>query len=541
MRRNITRRVCALILIVALCTSLCTGVFAYTGVSNWAKQEVNEADTLGIIPNSLQNVPLSGPMSRLDMCHLVVNLFEKITNTTLYPKRINYFSDTRDADVCVAYELGIVNGYTDGSFRPTKQITRQEFAKMIENLLNVLKWSEDAETLSAFVDEAKIDAWAVSATAQTIRLGIVTGSSGARLNPKENISIEQACVMFLRAYHVIADNSIGGPADPVGGEYFPGYSGVSSWAVDSLREADLLGILPDSLKKEVMTKSITRGQMCELAIQTYTALTGIIPKAESGFSDTNAEAIEQAYGLGIVSGFNDGTFRANSFLTRIQFFKITSNFLVACGFTERTDLDLLKDSFADFAEIGSWAQTPVALLHRMGIINGDNSKRVLPTKGTTCEQAIAMLMRTYSQVYGWCASHPLNKIEGPMTSPDVAQQVVELALSYVGMPYVWAGADPSIGFDCSGLVYYCYKQFGYNLHRAGDGMAQDGVSVSFQDIRPGDIIIYADNGTTSIQHVAIYIGDGMMVHARSSKTGVVINEIGYDSGKYIYSIRRIIK
>ena len=105
---------------------------------------------------------------------------------------------------------------------------------------------------------------------------------------------------------------------------------------------------------------------------------------------------------------------------------------------------------------------------------------------------------------------------------------------------MWAGANPSVGFDCSGLVYYVYKQMGYNIQRDGDGQAGNGIAVKESDMQPGDIIIFANKYTGAIQHVGLYIGDGMMVHAQSSRTGVVISRYDYDKNKYIYTIRRII-
>lgn len=537
------KRVISLLMCLVLCFCLSIEAFAYTGVSNWAKPEVDAADALGIIPTSLEKVPLSGAMTRLDMCHMAVNLFEKITGTTLYPVKINHFTDTKDADVCVAFELGIVSGYTDNTFRPMQNITRQEFAKIIQNLLTVLGWSEDAQVLSAFSDEAQVSAWAKEAAAQTIRLGIVTGGSGAKLDPKGTTSVEQACVMFLRAYNVLSgDDSVGGPADPVGGEYVPGYTGTSAWALDALRTMDLGGMLPEALQTCNMKAPITRGQMCEMAVLTYKVLTGEEPaKAASAFTDTDLPAAGQASALGLVNGFVDGTFRPDELLTREQFFQITNNLLTACGYAVKTDAELLAEVYTDHNAILAWAQPPIALLYRMNIMHGDDQGRATPTSGTTCEQAIAMLMRAYQQVSAWCEAHPLKQIVGPLTSPDVAQQIVDLALSYVGYPYTMAGASPSTGFDCSGLVYYVFKQFGYNLHRAGDGQALDGVAVSEADLRPGDVLIFAANGTTSIKHVGIYIGDGKMVHAQNPTMGVNISDYKYDTSKYIYSIRRIIK
>lgn len=537
-----SRRIFALIVCVVLLFSLSTAAFAYTGVSNWAKAEVNAADELRIIPPSLNSVPLSGAMTRLDMCRMTVKLFERVTGTSLYPAKINHFSDTKDSAVCVAYELGLVSGYTDGTFRPSKTISRQEFAKMVTNLLTVLGWSEDAQLLSTFSDEAQLGGWAKEATAHMVRLGIVNGSGG-KLNPKGTTSIEQACAMFLRAYDLLADEDIGvGAADPVGGEYVPTYTGVSNWAKESLQQMDMLGLLPLSLQTSVMNEPITRAQMCEMAVLTYTALTKTVPaEAQSAFSDTELPAAAQASALGLVSGFPDGTFRPDELLTRQQFFQITENLLKACGFEEPSDAAFLESVYADADSISAYAQSPAALLYRMGVMQGDNRGCAAPTAGTTCEQAIAMLMRTYNQVSDWCHTHPLKEIIGPLTADSVAMQVAELAVSMFGKPYVWAGKDPAIGFDCSGLVYYVYSVFGYTLHRTGDGQALDGDPVSLEDIRPGDILVYADNNTTNIQHVGIYIGDGRMVHAQNPTMGVNISDIHYDTGKYIYTIRRIVK
>lgn len=543
MKSHMLRRLCALVLCLALCFGMSAEALAYVGVSLWAQEEVDAADALGIIPPSLEEKDLSGEMSRLEMCHMAVNTFEIITGTSLYPAKLDHFSDTKDANVCVAYELGIVNGFTDGTFKPFQQITRQEFAKIVTNLLAALGWSEDAQILSAFQDDTMVGLWAAEATARMVKLGVVTGGSG-KLSPLDSTSIEQACLMFLRAYNLLfhdGEGELGGAADPVEEEYQPTYSGASPWAAEALKTMDLLGLLPESIKYAVMTEPITRGQMCELAMLTYTALMEEVPEVEEPiFSDTDLPAISQAGMIGIVNGFTDGSFRPEELLTREQFFQITNNFLNVCGQLEESDEALLHRVYADVSSIGLWAYESVALLYRIGVMQGNAHGQAVPLAGTSCEQAIAMLMRTYQQISEWCQTHPLKEIVGPMTSPSLAQQVVDLALSYVGYPYVWAGASPSVGFDCSGLVYYVYKQFGYNLYRAGDGMARNGVAVEEGEMQPGDIIIFSSKSTGSIQHVGLYIGDGMMVHAQNSKTGVVISRYDYDTSKYIYTIRRII-
>ena len=369
---------------------------------------------------------------------------------------------------------------------------------------------------------------------------MVTGGSGGRLNPESAASYEQACAMFYRAYSLLETDGMVGAAEPVDGEE-TAYADLSPWARDTVVQMGAMGLLPDSAATASMAAPITRGDMCVMAIRLYSALGNAQPEIlEPAFSDTDRLEISQASKLNIVSGYPDGTFRPDAPLTRQQFFQITNNLLKACGHAEPSDEQYLARTYADAADIASWAQAGIAVLYRLDVMHGDDQGRATPNSNTTSEQAIAMLMRTLKQIGPWYEAHPLSKITGPMTTPNKALQVVELAKSFVGYPYVWAGASPSIGFDCSGLVYYVYGQFGYNLHRPGDGQASDGIAVSEDDLQPGDIIIFANNYTGSIQHVGLYIGDGLMVHAQSSATGVVISKYDYDYNKYIYSIRRII-
>ena len=98
-RRPLRGLICLL-----LCLCMVLPALAYTGVSNWAKEDVQAAENLGIVPESLQKRDLTTSMSRMEMCHMAVNAFEKLTGSSLYPSKLDHFSDTRDADICVASE-----------------------------------------------------------------------------------------------------------------------------------------------------------------------------------------------------------------------------------------------------------------------------------------------------------------------------------------------------------------------------------------------------------------------------------------------------
>lgn len=119
------------------------------------------------------------------------------------------------------------------------------------------------------------------------------------------------------------------------------------------------------------------------------------------------------------------------------------------------------------------------------------------------------------------------------------RQVAEYALQFVGYNYCWGGMSPETGFDCSGLVYYVYRQFGYTLNRVACDQANNGVHVEPDQLQPGDILCFY-SGSDYIGHVGIYIGDNKFVHAQNSATGVVVSALeGYYASRG-FEARRII-
>ena len=115
--------------------------------------------------------------------------------------------------------------------------------------------------------------------------------------------------------------------------------------------------------------------------------------------------------------------------------------------------------------------------------------------------------------------------------------VVAKAKSYIGYKYVYGGSSPSTGFDCSGFTSYIYKQFGVSLNRTAAGQYSNGTAVSRANLQPGDLVMFGKSG---INHVGIYIGGGMIVHAENSSTGVTTDTInsGYYNNNYV-GARRI--
>ncbi|SHI13136.1 Cell wall-associated hydrolase, NlpC family [Sporobacter termitidis DSM 10068] len=122
------------------------------------------------------------------------------------------------------------------------------------------------------------------------------------------------------------------------------------------------------------------------------------------------------------------------------------------------------------------------------------------------------------------------------------QQLVNFALQFVGGSYVYGGASPSTGFDCSGFVYYVFGHYDYDLTRSASSQyANNGSAISKSDLQPGDLVFFSSNGGYSVTHVGIYIGNSQFVHASSPKVGVVVSDL--NSGYYLnawYGAKRIL-
>ena len=102
--------------------------------------------------------------------------------------------------------------------------------------------------------------------------------------------------------------------------------------------------------------------------------------------------------------------------------------------------------------------------------------------------------------------------------------VVNFALQFVGNPYVWGGTSLTNGADCSGFVQSIYASFGYDIPRVACDQAGYGTQIPISDAEPGDLIFYAKSGY--VYHVSMYIGNGQVVQAYSTKAGIITSDIG---------------
>ena len=108
-------------------------------------------------------------------------------------------------------------------------------------------------------------------------------------------------------------------------------------------------------------------------------------------------------------------------------------------------------------------------------------------------------------------------------------KIAELAAAFEGYPYKYGGKDPETGFDCSGLVWYVYRENGIELPRTSDAQARAGELVPPEEIMPGDILCFYQGSW--VGHVGIYLGDDWYVHAEGTGIGVKIAAVSDRTGK----------
>ena len=121
----------------------------------------------------------------------------------------------------------------------------------------------------------------------------------------------------------------------------------------------------------------------------------------------------------------------------------------------------------------------------------------------------------------------------------LADEIIAYAKTLLGVPYKWGGYSTK-GFDCSGFTKYVFAKFGINLPRSSYSYASIGTKVSRSELRKGDILMWDTEKNGTIGHVGIYMGDGMFIHASSSKGKVVTRSLSSYDEKYM-GARRVIK
>ena len=277
-----------------------------------------------------------------------------------------------------------------------------------------------------------------------------------------------------------------------------------------------------------MSGPITRADLCRIAMRSYKLLTRQtdedLGQPEDVFTDTDDLDVLNAYAMGIVGGRGNGIFDPDSPITRQDFFTVCTNFLRALDYWYVDDITHDLSRFPDSGSLAGYAQHPAQVMVSIGAVQGDDTGALNPTAQIASQEAAVIFNRIIDFYADWEAN-PVEP-EKPEPEPYLGEIIAEYALQFEGCRYVSGGHGPK-KFDCSGLVYYVYQQFGYDLKPgARNQWSLLDEKISKDELLPGDLLFFSRGGKTSrIFHVGIYIGDGLFIHAANSRKGVIITHI----------------
>lgn len=175
--------------------------------------------------------------------------------------------------------------------------------------------------------------------------------------------------------------------------------------------------------------------------------------------------------------------------------------------------------------LGASGQQAATAVQELTIVANPVLASSQPQLTITLPAKASSAAKTYGAVPMFIPSSALAAVTATESNGDLGAKVVAFAKQFVGTPYVAGGEDLEKGADCSGFVQSVYKHFGINLPRSSYRQSKVGQEVSVDELQPGDLLFFKTADYAPVTHVAMYIGDGKIIHASSVKTGVIISKL----------------
>ena len=186
------------ILLIAIVV-LSNAIIVYAHPSSWAKEEINKAIDLNLVPNKLQK-EYSSPITRAEFCALAVELYERISGEEIIERK--NFIDSEDINVRKIGGLNIIKGVGGGKFNPEGLLTREQAAVIISNLSESIGYPlENGDHV--FKDEKDISSWAIKEVKDVKASNIMQGVNDNNFKPKSNYTKEESIVTILRLYNFL--------------------------------------------------------------------------------------------------------------------------------------------------------------------------------------------------------------------------------------------------------------------------------------------------------------------------------------------------
>ena len=231
----------------------------------------------------------------------------------------------------------------------------------------------------------------------------------------------------------------------------------SSWFQTNYDEINKLGLMPESFNGLDLTKNITRGEMCELAVYAFEKATGndidMSNETFSGFTDTSDQNIIKAHLYGIVNGYEDGSFRPNQLLTRQEFFKLIENFCTAAAFSPKAT-DGALSGFADAGSISAWAKEAAQICVSYSYVQGTklgNGTYLNPKSNASRQEAMTMFLRCYKTIQWFydenvkSATVVVDQINLNVTVTSINKTMYVCQTGYINVRDSWTTGSTKVG------------------------------------------------------------------------------------------------
>mgnify|MGYP005757425491 CR=1 FL=1 len=175
-------------------------------VSDWAKEEFDIANFLGLVPPLTDQPAFTGNITREQFAELIVNMVEKVLGKGLDAAPTGTFTDSSNTAVLKAYEAGIITGVGEGKFAPKNTTNREQIATMIYRATQYLaeqigeNLTPNAGSIEGFTDKASISIWAAEGVGKLAANDIMKGTSATTASPKNTCTVEQSILLIYRVY-----------------------------------------------------------------------------------------------------------------------------------------------------------------------------------------------------------------------------------------------------------------------------------------------------------------------------------------------------
>ena len=195
---------------------------------------------------------------------------------------------------------------------------------------------------------------------------------------------------------------------------------------------------------------------------------------------------------------------------------------------------LLIGKISNYMKYMDSADTLVVNEISNNVVDGGKAKNIVLTTVKKSSKKVKKANTVVSAI-----RYSSNKTTVTSSSYDsgTGSAIANYALQFVGLPYVYGGKSLTTGTDCSGFTMLVYRHFGYSIARGARGQMRSGVAVSKNELKPGDLVFYSEGGAKAT-HVAIYIGNGRIVHESTPGRGCVTASVNI---MHFVGARRIVK